>query len=167
MSADDRGGPRRSGHDPYIFPGTDVLENKLGIHDAGELERVERLLTADRLAIRFAMTSQLESSASEIFGRLAHDNHLQGLSRGEFARSAAKYLADVNALHPFREGNGRAQREFFRAIAARAGFHLDWSRTNAKDMVRASVAGMVGDTKGLARIFTRVASSLFERDLDS
>jgi cell filamentation protein len=200
---------RDSGNDPYLIRGTEVLENKLGIRDTKELERVERLLTADRLAeltlkplagdfdlghlqrihraifqdiydwagdlreinvakgaIRFAMTSHLESSAAEIFGRLARENHLQGLTHGDFARLAADYLADVNALHPFREGNGRTQREFFRELAARAGFHLDWSRTNSKDMVRASLAGMVGDAKGFVRIFKHVARPLGERDVD-
>ena len=106
--------------------------------------------------MRFAMISQLESSANDIFGQLTRDKHLQDLSGTNFAHSAADYLADVNALHPFRDGNGRAQREFFRELAARAGFHLDWSRTSAKDMVRASIAGMIGDTKPLRQILSRV-----------
>ncbi len=46
---DDGGGGRRYGRGPYLIPGTDVLENKLGIRDAKELERAERLLTAYRL----------------------------------------------------------------------------------------------------------------------
>ncbi len=203
---DDGGGGRRYGHDPYLIPGTDVLENKLGIRDAKELERAERLLTADRLVelarepvtgnfdlahlqrihraifqdvydwagdlreiniskggMRFAMTSQLESSAADIFGRLARDNHLQGLQQAEFARSAAEFLGDVNALHPFREGNGRTQREFFRELAARAGIHLDWSRTDSREVVRASIASMVGDTKALAGILRRASVPLTEQ----
>ena len=208
-TVDEGGGGRRSGRDPYLIPGTDVLENKLGIHDPRELERAERLLTADRLvelarepiagkfdlahlqrihraifqdvyewagdlreiniskgAIRFATAGQLESSAAEIFGRLARDNHLQGLSQGEFARSAAEFLADVNALHPFREGNGRTQREFFGTLAASVGFKLDWSRTNSKEMIQASIAGMVGDATPLRRILSRVTSIEDMRDVE-
>ncbi len=203
---DDGGGGRRYGHDPYLIPGSDVLENKLGIRDAKELERAERLLSADRLVelatepvtgnfdlahlqrihraifqdvydwagdlreiniskggMRFAMTSQLEASAADIFARLRRrDNYLQGLQQSDFARSAAEYLGDVNALHPFREGNGRTQREFFRQLAARAGFHLDWSRTDSREVVRASIASMVGDTKALAGIIRRASASLGE-----
>ncbi len=200
---DDGGGGRRYGHDPYLIPGTDVLENKLGIRDAKELERAERLLTADRLVelatepvagnfdlahlqrihraifqdvydwagdlreiniskggMRFAMTSQLEASAADIFVRLRRDNYLEGLQRSEFARSAADFLGDVNALHPFREGNGRTQREFFRELAARAGFHLDWSQTDSKEIVRASIASMIGDTKPLAAVIRRASAPL-------
>ncbi len=201
----DGGGGRRYGQDPYLIPGTEVLDNKLGIRDARELERAERLLTADRLVelttepvtgnfdlahlqrihrglfqdvydwagdlreiniskggMRFAMTGQLESSAAELFGRLARDNHLRGLQRSDFARSAAEFLGDVNALHPFREGNGRTQREFFRELAAHAGFNLDWSRTDAGEVVRASIASMVGDAKPLALILRRASSPLSE-----
>ena len=202
LTVDAGGGGQRLGRDPYLIPGTDVLENKLGIRDPRELERAERLLTADRLvelarepvagnfdlahlqrihraifqdvyewagdlreidiskgAMRFATTSQLESSGAEIFRRLARNNHFQDLSHGDFVKSAADYLADVNALHPFREGNGRTQREFFRELAARAGFHLDWSRTDSREVVRASIAGMVGDTKPLVRILRRASAS--------
>jgi len=205
---DDRDAARR-GRDPYLIPGTDVLENKLGIRDAKEFERAERLLTADRLveltrepvsgrfdlahlqrihraifqdiydwagdlreiniskgAMRFALTSQLESSAVEIFGRLARDNHLRALSQRDFALAAAEHLGDVNALHPFREGNGRAQREFFRQLAWQAGFQLDWSRITAKEMVHASIASMIGDAKELGRIFRRAIATPREEPHD-
>jgi cell filamentation protein len=73
---------------------------------------------------QFASAEYLESSASDIFDRLARENYLRGLSVRDFAKSAALYLSDVNALHPFRDGNGRAQREFFRDLALKAGYML-------------------------------------------
>lgn len=36
--------------DPYLYPGTNVLRNKLGIRDEARLETVERRLTTDRIA---------------------------------------------------------------------------------------------------------------------
>ena len=33
LTVDEGGGGRGSGRDPYLIPGTDVLENKLGIRD--------------------------------------------------------------------------------------------------------------------------------------
>lgn len=44
-----------------------------------------------------------------------------GLPRDAFVRRLACYLGEVNALHPFREGNGRAQRAFFGQLARDAG----------------------------------------------
>jgi hypothetical protein len=37
--------------DPYAYPGTDCLRNRLGIHDASELERVEKERTVVALAL--------------------------------------------------------------------------------------------------------------------
>ena len=37
-----------------------------------------------------------------------------------------RFLADINALHPFREGNGRAQRAFFSQLAHDAGHFIAW-----------------------------------------
>lgn len=48
--------------DPYVYPGTDVLRNRLGIHDAGELAAVERAATAQRLTEldRWPLEGQLD-----------------------------------------------------------------------------------------------------------
>lgn len=35
----------------------------------------------------------------------------------------------VNTAHPFREGNGRNQRQFFNDLATGAGFKIDWTRS--------------------------------------
>ncbi len=178
------------GDDPYLIPGTNVLNNKLGTTDPQELEFCEGLYTAGRLVdltlkpiqgdfdlvhlqrihyaifqdvyewagqlrnvdiskgfMRFGSAAYLQEGATDLFGQLALDNHLRGLSEKEFAKSAASYLSDVNALHPFREGNGRAQREFFRELAIKAGYMIDWSVTNDKKMVNASIEGMAGNNK--------------------
>lgn len=38
----------------------------------------------------------------------------------------ANYLGELNALYPFREGNGRTQRAFFSALAREAGYTRRW-----------------------------------------
>ena len=52
------------------------------------------------------------------------------------------YLGEVNALHPFREGNGRAQRAFFGQLARDAGFTLAWQHLDPARNVKASAAIM-------------------------
>jgi cell filamentation protein len=56
-----------------------------------------------------------------------------------FACRAAYYLGELNAIHPFREGNGRTQREFIRQLAAEAGHRINWSRIGREQMVAASI----------------------------
>lgn len=51
----------------------------------------------------------------------------------------------------FREGNGRAQREFIRQLAGNAGYLLDWSRVDKTCVMRASIRSKV-DTQDLSEV---------------
>jgi cell filamentation protein len=42
----------------------------------------------------------------QVFADLTAENHLTGLDREEFVRRLTHYFGEVNAAHPFREGNG-------------------------------------------------------------
>jgi cell filamentation protein len=50
---------------------------------------------------------------------------LRGLTADDFAAGAAHFLAELNAIHPFREGNGRAQMTFVTLLGDRAKHPLD------------------------------------------
>jgi fido (protein-threonine AMPylation protein) len=72
---------------------------------------------------------------------------LRDLDREAFAARLAYYLGEVNAVHPFREGNGRTQRAFFEQLAREAGYTLAWQHLDAARNIEASVqpvAGAVG-----------------------
>ena len=56
-----------------------------------------------------------------------------------FAERLAPLFAELNAIHPFREGNGRTQRAMVSLVAERAGQSIDWSATTAERMVDASI----------------------------
>jgi cell filamentation protein len=71
----------------------------------------------------------------------------------DFSLRAAFYLGEINAIHPFREGNGRTQREFIRQLALSAGHPLSWAGFTQEQMVDASIASHLrGDSSGLAAI---------------
>jgi cell filamentation protein len=72
--------------------------------------------------------------------RLAGEQCLRGNNSKEFCERAAYYLGEINAFHPFREGNGRAQREFIRELALEAGFEVSWDLVTQDEMFTASVA---------------------------
>jgi cell filamentation protein len=65
-------------------------------------------------------------SLETLFAALKAEKHLGGLGPDAFADRAGHYLGELNAIHPFREGNGRAQREFIRSLAIHAGHKLSW-----------------------------------------
>jgi cell filamentation protein, protein adenylyltransferase len=128
-------------HDPYVYPGTDVLRNLLDIRDAAELQR-----------------EHIESYAGEVFGRLADERRLADLDCEMFIDRLAHYLGEVNALHPFREGNGRAQRAFFDQLADDAGYQLNWDKVDPESNVQASIAAMRGDEQPLRDLLADVVT---------
>ena len=69
-----------------------------------------------------------------------------------FVGRLAYYLGEVNALHPFREGNGRAQRAFFAQLAHSTGFTLAWQHLDATRNVEASAAIMRGDPEPMRKM---------------
>lgn len=87
--------------------------------------------------------------AAEVFGKLHDTDLLRGLDTDTFVSRAADLLGDVNALHPFREGNGRAQRVFLQHVAIQAGRHLVWSIGNEQRNIDASIAAHRGDPSDL------------------
>jgi cell filamentation protein len=69
----------------------------------------------------FARPEYLISQLRNVLDRLVREAFLRGTGPAEFCERAAHFFAEMNAIHPFREGNGRAQREFFRELAVEAG----------------------------------------------
>ena len=74
------------------------------------------------------------------------------MARSPFLDRLTFYLGEVNAVHPFREGNGRAQRAFFEQLARDAGFTLDWQHLDADRNIEASAAIMRGDAEPMRKM---------------
>src|SRR6266567_5962848 len=100
----------------------------------------------------FCLPQYIDSSAAVIFGELHDEDCLRGLRRDAFVGRLAHYLGEVNALHPFREGNGRAQRAFFGQLARNAGFTLAWQHLDPVRNVDASAAIMRGDPEPMCEM---------------
>ncbi len=100
----------------------------------------------------FCLPQYIEPAAAEIFGQLGKNDFLRRLARKEFLDRLTYYLGEVNAVHPFREGNGRAQRAFFEQLASEAGYTLDWQHLDANRNVAASVAIMHGDADPMRKM---------------
>jgi fido (protein-threonine AMPylation protein) len=55
-------------------------------------------------AVLFCLTQHITTYAADVFTAREREHHLRGLSRDRFVDRVTHYLAEVNALHPFREG---------------------------------------------------------------
>lgn len=74
----------------------------------------------------------------------------------EYAASLARLYHVVNVAHPFREGNGRTQREFITALAAESGHTVDWTRVTGYVNDVASHRARQGDLGPLIGMFQTV-----------
>ena len=189
--------------DPYVYPGTTVLRNKLGITDGlalaqreGELAFVRtlqlrqlpvkghfdlahlraihrhifqdlytwageiRTVTISKDHTLFALPQYIQSYGDQIFAHLQHEARLTGLDHDEFARRAGYYLGEINALHPFREGNGRTQREFMAQLAWQAGYLLDWTKVERAAMIEASIQSANGDSAPFEALLHAISAPL-------
>lgn len=93
----------------------------------------------------FCYPEHIAASMAKLFERLSADPFVEGGSFEMFAAAAADFLADLNAIHPFREGNGRIQLTFIHMVATRAGHPLDMRKVEEATMIPAMIASFHGD----------------------
>jgi len=115
---------------------------------AGEFRTVNISKSGDT----FAFHEHIASSLDKTFADLQREGFLSNLATESFAGRAAYYLGEINAVHPFREGNGRAQREFIRELCVRNGWMLDWTQVSREQMVEASRRSLRVDNAALEEV---------------
>ena len=108
----------------------------------------------------FAMPRQIEGYGGLVFSELAKDHHLRGMSKDQFVHRLAFHFSEINALHPFREGNGRATRAFLTQLANEAGFDLDYTQVDAATWNSASRSSFVSEQAPVEELFSRLAKPL-------
>jgi cell filamentation protein len=99
----------------------------------------------------FLVGARIPKALDRITATIRNANYLSGLEPERFAVRAADIMAAINAVHPFREGNGRTQRIFMRELAKKAGHELDFSVISRERMIQASIAANEGRRPGMMR----------------
>ena len=187
--------------DPYVYSGTRVLRNLLGIRDEAALARTEyeftwrrrqelekspvqgefglphlqeihrrlfcdvfdwagklRTVVISKGSSTFLASSDFSPAAEHTFGFLRNGPLLAGpLDDSTFVVEVAEFLSRINFMHPFREGNGRAQRAFLDQVAACDGRTLSWRNVSQMDHTRASIESHnAGNGKALEPVIGRI-----------
>lgn len=122
-------------------------------HWAGELRQVDIAK-----GNQFCLCQHLQAYGETVFANL---------KREEFGQNAenvpcrlAYYLSEINALHPFREGNGRTQRLFVEYLANAAGYSVDFSKVSPSEMIAASVDSFACQYEKIYRMFERITTRI-------
>lgn len=108
----------------------------------------------------FCRSMYIESYANDIFRQLKKENYLLTFQRAEIPHKLAYYLGEINVIHPFREGNGRAQRLFVEYLAGINGFNIDFSSVTEHDMIEASALAFSGNYVKLNKIFDEITEEI-------
>lgn len=180
----------------YCYPDTDILKNKLNIHDQKQLLKAETRIVSIRLyqlydnpisgsfdfehlcnihhhifqdvydwagELRtvniakkslFCLVQHMTGYAQTIFPAYYNDCMRAKSNPEEFIHVLAEHYADLNALHPFREGNGRSQREYCRELCLQCGYLFDLTHTCRDEMLNASIDSLEkGENAGLEAVF--------------
>ncbi|MDP9592102.1 adenosine monophosphate-protein transferase [Shinella sp. AETb1-6] len=106
----------------------------------------------------FCYPEYIDGEMRRIFGELEETGHLVGLEARDFALKAAHLLAEINAVHPFREGNGRTQLAFLSVLAENANLPFHDDVLDRQRVIGAMVESFSGSEAPLAQLIYEIVS---------
>lgn len=97
----------------------------------------------------FCLPAYIEAELKKLFQTLDKDPASWAKSPQDFVAMVADFLAELNAIHPFREGNGRSQLAFVHLLGEAAGYPFDLSRVRRDTFLPAMIASFHGELGAL------------------
>ena len=104
----------------------------------------------------FCYPENFAREMTTLFSRLRDTHYLRGRSADGCATGLAEFLATLNAIHPFRDGNGRTQLAFTALLAHRAGHPLDLSKLRPRAFLSAMIESFRGNEAPLVKNLRRL-----------
>ena len=115
-----------------------------------------RTVRLSKAGSMFCYPEHIDREMTRLFGELKDEGFLRELEPDQFASGAAHFLSELNAIHPFREGNGRTQSTFLALVADQAGHPMDLDRLDPDAMLAAMIAGFNTDEESLAAVIRQL-----------
>jgi len=113
-----------------------------------------RTVNISKKGTRFTLAENIAHQAELIFKRLKDCNYFKGLPHDEFVDELVDFYCVTNELHPFREGNGRAQRAFLTQLIRNAGYDINFADMDTELLMIATIQSAQGVTDLLKQIFS-------------
>ena len=118
---------------------------------AGEI----RTIDISKSDTRFCRTDRIIPEATKIFAAMAQLKWFEGMARPDLIQAIAEYYGDLNMVHPFREGNGRAQRFLFEHLIVNVGYQISWAPVTEGEWLQANIDAVECDYAGLIELFEK------------
>lgn len=119
---------------------------------AGKLRR-EQISKADTM---FYPPNLIDRELDKVFAKIKEKNMLRESDKEKAFDNLAYVMAELNIIHPFREGNGRSIREFIRLMAKRMGYDVNWGNVDKEELLSASIQS-VDDYKVLISVLKKAS----------
>ncbi len=117
---------------------------------AGRIRR-EQISKGDTM---FYPPDLIDRELRRVFDTIHRDKLLLERNRGKQLQNLSYVMAELNMIHPFREGNGRSIRELIRCMALEYGIHLNWGNTDRDTLLDAAVRS-VDDSMAFCEVLTQ------------
>jgi cell filamentation protein len=117
-----------------------------------------RTVDISRGTSRFANFGLIEGYLGSQLQGLAKENFLRSISPDSFVVRLAHYMGEINAAHPFREGNGRVQRWFCAQLADQAGYFIDFEMVDQAKMYAVMIASFNGNEQPLVALLNEITA---------
>ena len=102
---------------------------------AGKIRR-EQISKGDTM---FYPPNLIDREINKLFSKIKEKNMLKKSEAEKAFDNLAFVMAELNIIHPFREGNGRSIREFIRLMAKRMGYDINWGNADKEELLEASI----------------------------
>ena len=112
----------------------------------------------------FCLTQNIESFANSVFESLKEKNYFIEFSYEDKIKYLTSLFSDINALHPFREGNGRTQREFLFMLARINGIEMNINSITPREMIEASHLANNGHEEMMYNLLSNVSSKIDKKE---
>jgi cell filamentation protein len=103
---------------------------------------------------KFLPAKEIPEIAAQCFSKVKNGD-FDNLPFEEFANRIAEFYHDVNVIHPFREGNGRAQRVYFSQLIRHYGYKINFSEVDTDELMIATIHAAGGVMTPLEDFFKR------------
>jgi len=107
------------------------------------LGRKKRIIEISKDGKQFFPTSHFDNAFRFIDQLITEFKKIPKDYKRQLAEKLAEILDNVNYLHPFREGNGRIQREFLRLLALEKGLTLNLNPPDNKSVYESYMKGTI------------------------
>jgi cell filamentation protein len=127
--------------------------HKYLFHGVYEWAEEKRAVEISKSGKQFFPISHFSTAFAFINTLIEEYRAINNDEKGQIARKLAYILDAVNELHPFREGNGRAQREFIRTFALEKGYSLNLNPPDNVDVYERYMSGTIdGNVEKLTQL---------------